>query len=87
MDYRIYANIEVWKQIAIKDTLEEAIKVVDDIVAQEIKDFIVVESSRENGDVPIIANMRSYLRIKKELEESKKSKRLIYEPKNVYEKQ
>lgn len=76
MKYRIYANKEGWKIIDIKTTLEEAIKVVDDIVAIEIEEFIVVESSKENGDVPIISNMRSYLRIKEELE-NKKVKKLV----------
>lgn len=76
MKYRIYANIEGWKIIDIKPTLEEAIKVVDDIVSIEIEEFIVVESSKENGDAPIISNMRSYLRIKEELE-NKKVKKLV----------
>ena len=76
MKYRIYANKEGWKIIDIKPTLEEAIKVVDDIVSIEIEEFIVVESSKENGDVPIISNMRSYLRIKEELK-NKKVKKLV----------
>lgn len=77
MKYRIYANKEGWKIIDIKPTLEEAIKVVDDIVSIEIEEFIVVESSKENGDVPIITTMRSYLRIKEEIEENKKVKKLV----------
>lgn len=76
MKYRIYANKEGWKIIDIKPTLEEAIKVVDDIVSIEIQDFIVVESSEEKGDVSIITTMRSYLRIKEELE-NKKVKKLV----------
>lgn len=77
MKYKIYANVEGWRIIDIKPTLEETISILDDIVAQEINEFIVVETSKENGDFPIIATMRSYLKIKEELEEKKKSKRLI----------
>ena len=77
MKYKIYANIETWKIVDIKPSLEEAIKVLDDIVAIEVKDFIVVESSIEKGDFPIICTMKSYLRIKEELKKDKKVKRLI----------
>lgn len=71
MKYRIYANVQGWKVIDLKYNLEDAIKVVDYLVENEVQEFIVVESSRENGDVPIISNMRSYLNRKEELENQK----------------
>lgn len=74
MKYRIYANVQGWKIIDMKTNLEDAIKVVDDLVAIEVNEFIVVESSRENGDVPIISNMRSYLNRKEELEKQKQKR-------------
>lgn len=64
MRYRIYANNLVWKQVDIKPTLEEALKILDNLIANGIEEYIVVESSLENGDIPIITNFKSYERYK-----------------------
>ena len=60
MRYRIYANKQVWKQIDVKPTIEEALKILDNLIANGIEEYIVIESSLENGDVPIITNFKSY---------------------------
>lgn len=76
MEFIIYANNKGWKEISRKPTLEEAVSVLDDLVEQEITHFIVVQSSLENGDIPVIATMHSYLEAKEQLKEKQKTKGL-----------
>ena len=71
MRYRVYANIEGWKIVDVKLTLDDAMKVLDDVVSTGIEEFILVESSREKGDIVIISTMRSYLNKKEELKKQK----------------
>lgn len=75
--YRVYANTQGWKLIDMKTNIEEAIGILDGLVANDINEFILVESSRENGDVPLISTMRSYIEYKEKLKPKNKVKRLV----------
>lgn len=76
MNYRIYANEKGWEMVDIKPNLEEVIKVIDELIANEILHFIVIEHDCINDiDFPIITTIESYNEIKENIKK-KKVKRL-----------
>lgn len=76
MKYRIYANEKGWELIDTKSSLESVIKVIDELIANEIFHFIVIEHDCINNvDFPIITTIESYKEIKENIKK-KKVKRL-----------
>jgi len=69
MNYRIYKNIVGWELIDVKSNFGSMLKTVENLLNDNIRDFIVIEhDTKIDSDFPIIICEADYLFHKKEYE-------------------